>query len=650
MGSFTYEFDSFTTIVQGAYSESNYDTRQDYWMDVGATVGTSIYTGLDTYPIADALSTGGLSDPGPCNVNDGNAGVYGAPREDGIRPCVLYDDLTHQYSFDKATDEQEYWTVEGRIQSAFEGRFNFVLGASAFDTEGYGDYYVNGNMGDARADTYPGFFNNYGPSSGGYFLDGWAGFGEVYFDVTDRLKLTLGARYNDDNKELTSTTVLWDAHDINWIGCLIGAPADQCSYETLGGTADSYYTRVPTYLALAPGDIRLEDQVALVELYNTPEDVAAAEGTDPRSPERFANAANVPIVAPFDEARVLSNSPNEFDWQEWSGRVLLNFQVNDNVMLYGGYTKGYKPGGANPAIPTRFQADSNFDFDQEDVDAFEIGAKTTLLDGRMVVNGALFFYDYEGLQVERIKNNTALNENIEFDLAYSYLDTDVQNTESTDPLAREGGDPDWLTFNTVGFLYAARREQITPEVLAQLTPLVNVFPAPNTFYNEVVGGEIRPGSEADGVPLNTPIIINRGALEALGVDTVEGIPTDISGNNLPNAPENTIKLGAAYTWNLDAIRGALTFRWDYYWQDDSYAREFNTSADEIDSWDQHNAQIIYESANGRWVARAFVRNIGDEDNVTGHYVTSDTSGYYRNYFLTEPRIYGASVRYSFGGG
>jgi hypothetical protein len=28
--------------------------------------------------------------------------------------------------------------------------------------------------------------------------------------------------------------------------------------------------------------------------------------------------------------------------------------------------------------------------------------------------------------------------------------------------------------------------------------------------------------------------------------------------------------------------------------------------------------------------------------------TSDTSGFFRNYFLTEPRIYGASVRYSFG--
>ena len=99
---------------------------------------------------------------------------------------------------------------------------------------------------------------------------------------------------------------------------------------------------------------------------------------------------------------------------------------------------------------------------------------------------------------------------------------------------------------------------------------------------------------------------------------------------------------------MDIAAGRLTFRWDYYWQDDTYAREFNTVGDEIDSWDQHNISMLYESNDGQWEGRLFVRNVEDEDNVTGHYLTSDTSGYFRNYFLTEPRIYGASVRYNFG--
>ena len=96
------------------------------------------------------------------------------------------------------------------------------------------------------------------------------------------------------------------------------------------------------------------------------------------------------------------------------------------------------------------------------------------------------------------------------------------------------------------------------------------------------------------------------------------------------------------------LSGDFTVRWDYYWQDESYAREFNTVGDEIEAWDQHNMSFIYESEDGRWSGRLWVRNIQDEDNVTGKYLTSDTSGFYRNYFLTEPRIYGVSLRYKFG--
>ena len=90
----------------------------------------------------------------------------------------------------------------------------------------------------------------------------------------------------------------------------------------------------------------------------------------------------------------------------------------------------------------------------------------------------------------------------------------------------------------------------------------------------------------------------------------------------------------------------MTARWDYYWQSESFAREFNAVGDEIDAWSQHNAMAIYET--GPWSLKAWVRNIQDEDNVTGKYLTSDTSGFFRNYFLTEPRIYGVSARYRFG--
>ena len=130
----------------------------------------------------------------------------------------------------------------------------------------------------------------------------------------------------------------------------------------------------------------------------------------------------------------------------------------------------------------------------------------------------------------------------------------------------------------------------------------------------------------------------------MGVETLEGVPVDLDGNRLPNAPEHTLRVGLAYTFQMGAAD--LTARWDAYWQTDSYAREFNTIGDEIDSWMQHNASLIYEREG--WSARFWMRNVMDDENVTGKYLTSDTSGFFRNYFVTEPRIFGISVRRSFG--
>ena len=152
-----------------------------------------------------------------------------------------------------------------------------------------------------------------------------------------------------------------------------------------------------------------------------------------------------------------------------------------------------------------------------------------------------------------------------------------------------------------------------------------------------------PPNEA-GVAI--PAYFSRRFLDAVGVETHDGIPVDLDGNDLPNAPRHTARLGLAHTWNIGA--GLLTLRWDYYWQSESYAREFNTVGDEIDAWSQHNLMLAYKSGGG-WSARAWVRNLLDDENVTGKYLTSDTSGFFRNYFLTEPRIYGASLRYVFGG-
>src|SRR3546814_2604711 len=52
-------------------------------------------------------------------------------------------------------------------------------------------------------------------------------------------------------------------------------------------------------------------------------------------------------------------------------------------------------------------------FDPEFVNAFEIGAKNTLLNGALTLNAAGFYYDYKDYQVSQIRDRTAVNENFD---------------------------------------------------------------------------------------------------------------------------------------------------------------------------------------------------------------------------------------------
>jgi outer membrane receptor protein involved in Fe transport len=86
---------------------------------------------------------------------------------------------------------------------------------------------------------------------------------------------------------------------------------------------------------------------------------------------------------------------------------------------------------------------------------------------------------------------------------------------------------------------------------------------------------------------------------------------------------------------------------DYYWQDDMYTRIFNRPVDKIDDWDIWNAQAYLTSPDNNWYVRAFVKNIADDDNLVGMYLSGASSGLFTNVFAMEPRTYGLAVGYNF---
>ena len=730
-----YEFDNLSASIIGARRRSEYVAMQDYLMDVGASLGAAPFNPTGVWPVSRPSGGAGAAWVAEdCNLLAGTAGIHGG--------CVLPIQMNRVFAYDQADADTDYWTVEAKLHSNFEGPLNFLLGASQFEGENHGGYYVLANTLDlvglygspalGAPALYPSFFLNASNPAGGNLQEGTAVFGEVYYDLSDQLKMTAGLRFNDDAKETSDTSVLFNSLDANsalgglfgsspiWLrptlllgpGGLVGLASDptealapeSAKLLEFWDAGSAWANNAPVAagavaaLGIAPlVGLQLQlglitpDQIPAVlaslglpELFQgtviallsqNPAAIAADPGLAAAAGALNAIAAAVPPVPGFGETRYVTGSPSEASWQEVSGRLGFDYQLNPDTMLYGFYSRGYKPGGFNPAIPPAFQATSAFTFGSEQVNSFELGAKNILLDGRLLLNGSVFLYDYTGLQVTRIRNNSSINENIDanifgleveglwrpeampalsLDFSYGYLSSAVDGSQSLDPINRTGGNPDYILLNnidpgsTTGVNYVARESQITQVVLdcallLQCPPGVELeTPAALDIRNGTTVQSVSYPANAAGVAI--PAYFARSFLDAFGVETQDGIPVDLDGNQLPNAPEHTLKLGLAYTWTTGSA--TVTGRWDAYYQSESYAREFNTVGDTIDSWMQHNATLIYE--NGPWTAKAWVRNILDDDNVTGKYLTSDTSGFFRNYFLTEPQIYGVSVRMAFG--
>ena len=709
-----YEFDDYHLSLVGATWESEYLSQQDYNMDISASLGPTPNNPTGAWPVsAPAGGAGAEWVSEDCNLPAGTSGVLGG--------CVLGVAQNRVFGYDQLDSLADFWTVEAKVRTFFDGRVNFLGGVSTFKSTNHGGYYVLANTLDLvtiappsslPGALYPGFFMNANNPRDGAGSEGSAVFGEVYYDVSERLKITAGLRFNNDEKRTSDTSVLANSIDANGaLGGLITGTAPLWLRVSLftemaniaSGTATGLSTAsmrlleyngasavyaesgpaaigviaaigaasqigrliasgalplagVPGAIAALPIPAIFQQTVLNLILQRPAGDPGLAAGRAALA----AIAAAVPPVPAFGETRFVTGSPSEASWEEPSGRIGFDYQLDNGTLVYGFYSRGYKPGGFNPAIPPEFQDTSAFTFDSEVVNAFEAGVKTLLADGRLQLNAAGFVNAYAGLQATRIRNNTSINENIDanlrgieveglwrparfegmaVDFAYGWLSSEVDGSMSLDPVNRTGGDDSWILLNNIdpgavtGVNFIARRAQITAAVVQAAIANSATIPVPSTLYP----------ANADGVAI--PAYFSRNFLNAAGVETSDGMLTDLDGKQLPNAPEHTIKLGIAQTWTLGG-GATLTGRWDYYWQGESYAREFNSVGDQIDAWSQHNASVIYE--NKRWLVRAWVRNVLDDDNVTGKYLTSDTSGFFRNYFLTEPRIFGVSMRVGFG--
>ena len=105
----------------------------------------------------------------------------------------------------------------------------------------------------------------------------------------------------------------------------------------------------------------------------------------------------------FGEEFIPGSPPLDFkeDWGEFSPRVALSYDLNEDMMVFGSYASGFKSGGFFARTQNAFDINS---YDPEYVDTYEIGLKSEWFENRMRFNATAFYSEYEDKQEEVIVN------------------------------------------------------------------------------------------------------------------------------------------------------------------------------------------------------------------------------------------------------
>jgi outer membrane receptor protein involved in Fe transport len=450
--------------------------------------------------------------------------------------------------------------------------------------------------------------HNYFLSQNPYTLNSYAGFGEVYYNVTPDLKLTGGLRWTDDRKHFVNIPSQLLA---GGYGYSITGTVDQRWSEFTGRFATNWTPQ-----------LEFTDQTLV---YASFAHGYKAGGANPPG-ATLLTFGEVGIANPIHP---LTFKPEFIDAYELGTKnTLLDGAVTLNGSFFFYDYKGYQIS----RIVDRTAINDNFD---------------------ATVKGAEVEATYEPLPGLRFK------------FAGGYEHTRIDNGQrSIDLMDRAdlANHPDWMVVKP--FVTQASNcilpVYVVSAILKARPPSGNangtssIPGACDNAYNKNLDPVTLEPFKISGPPVfptdynpNAGIILNDpGAYPGFDPTSApnrgEGWAKDLGGNELPNAPPFTVSFSGDYTIPLTSD-WAGTFHVDYYWQDYSWTRVFNDNPyDRLRGYTNVNLALILTSQEG-WQVMGYLKNVFNVTDITGTFLNSDDSGLTTNVFLTDPRLFGVRV-------
>ncbi len=287
------------------------------------------------------------------------------------------------------------------------------------------------------------------------------------------------------------------------------------------------------------------------------------------------NQVVVPGIGTFD-----SPAKDKSEFQQPTFKFGLDHTFDGNILTYVSVSRGFKAGTYN-LLP--FSAPAT---NPEVLTDYEIGAKTTLLDGRLLLNGAFFYYDLTDPQVQEVVNHLIFLANAG---SAQVLGGEFQTEYVILPglTARAGGaylDAHYTNFPNAPF-YTAN---------------------PNPPY---------------------------GSIATAG---------DAAGKELPEAPKFAFNFGFNYDvtfpWGRLNFNQNYAFRGAFYFTPDNFIRQ--------KSYGLLDASVTYMLPdNDHWSLRVYGKNITGSRYFIGGQENSGSEGFV--YSPGAPAIYGGLVTYTF---
>ncbi len=274
----------------------------------------------------------------------------------------------------------------------------------------------------------------------------------------------------------------------------------------------------------------------------------------------------------------------EIESEKVTGRLALEVDLGDTTMVYASYTRGFKPGGSNLTFGREAVVSPIVVlpvFEEETIDAYELGLKTDLMDGRMRLNGAAFFYTYDNLQYQATDPEV--------------FQGGVGNIPESEIM---GAELELGAFLSDSLIFDARLAWLDTEITSSHLALDNV--ASEAATNALL---------AQGLNLFSPEIERARASQI----------ADVQGNELAKTPGFTANLALTYSHSLPAwgnIEGTIS----YTHRGDFRHRIFNNPlTDEVDGYDTVDLLVRLLPADTNWRLELIGKNLTDEDGINARF-------------------------------